>query len=554
MTEQALAEAERSRGSVGAAIDALRAAAVVAGTAFCFMLLSNFSAQFAEAWGASYLFPPAALSLVAGAAWGMWGVAGVVGGVFLSPWGAATTPLALVAFALVNGFTALLPALALRPARGSTGERLRRLGLWGLALNNLASAVAGTLTLVAFGRLPAEAAPIGNNLVTWWMSDAVACLVLGLPLLLVFAPSILLDDEFARLTREWRSSPARLAAGAALLAVAVIFISALERLGWSHPQWAVVALVAPIALAAFQGGLGAAIWMNLPVCLAYFGSSVLPPLVAGESSPREVLAPAYSVLIFFCAFSVVGGYLAGRNRQLLARVRGQQRQLERDFERTVRSLAAAIEAKDSNTVGHLQRVSDLAHRLGEDLGLSDLELARLRYAALLHDVGKIGVPESVLNKPGPLDEGELALMQQHVEIGLRILGAIEVLRDVLPLVQYHQERWDGRRAGVPFPGYFGLGGESIPMGARILSVVDAFDAMTNDRPYRRARTVEAALAELEAEAGRQFDPAVVAAMVRLVRAEGPAPAKRRRPSSDSGFVVPIALDGGDVSTSDSARG
>jgi putative nucleotidyltransferase with HDIG domain len=537
MIEPSIPQGERTKRAVPAAIDALRAALIVAGTAFCFMLLSNFSAQFAEAWGASYLFPPAALSLAAGAAWGRWGVAGVVGGVFLSPWGAATTPLALSAFALVNGLTALVPALALRPARGSSGERLRRLGLYGLLLNNLASAVAGTLTLVMLGRLPLAPAPIADNLFTWWVSDAVACLVLGLPLLLVLAPAILLDAEFARFARAWRSDSSKVAACALLLVSALALIVGLERLGWSHPQWAVVTLVAPIALAASQGGLGAAIWMNLPVCLAYFGLSVLPSLMALDGSPREVLAPAYSVMIFFSAFSVIGGYLAGRNRQLLERVRRQQRQLERDFERTVRSLAAAIEAKDSNTVGHLQRVSGLALRVGEELGLTELELARLRYAALLHDVGKIGVPETVLNKPGPLDAGEHSLMQQHVEIGLRILGAVEVLRDVLPLVQYHQERWDGRRESVAFPGYFGLAGEHIPLGARILAVIDAFDAMTNDRPYRKARPTEDALAELEAEAGFQFDPRVVTATTRVIRAEGPAPVSRRAPS-DSGFFVP----------------
>jgi HD-GYP domain-containing protein (c-di-GMP phosphodiesterase class II) len=145
----------------------------------------------------------------------------------------------------------------------------------------------------------------------------------------------------------------------------------------------------------------------------------------------------------------------------------------------------------------------------------------------------------VLNKPGPLDAAETALMQRHVDIGLRILGAIEVLHDVLPLVEFHQERWDGRREGVSFPGYTGLAGESIPIGARILAVVDAFDAMTNDRPYRSARSVEAALAELEAESARQFDPRVVEAMTNLVRAEGPNARSRRGRLSD--VAIPVVI-------------
>jgi putative nucleotidyltransferase with HDIG domain len=330
-----------------------------------------------------------------------------------------------------------------------------------------------------------------------------------------------------------------------LLLGSIGVLAGLGGLGWTYPQWATVALVAPVALAAFQGGLGAAIWIHLPLALSYLVLIVLPELAQSDAPAREVLAPGYSALVFLSAFGVAGGYLAGRNRQLHARIVNQQRQLERDFDRTVRSLAAAIEAKDATTVGHLQRVSNLALRVGEELGLPEVALAHLRYAALLHDVGKIGVPESVLNKPGPLDRSEVELMQQHVEIGLRILGSIEVLRDVLPLVQYHQERWDGRRDGVQYPGYFGLSGERIPLGARILAVVDAFDAMTNDRPYRRARELGAALAEIEAEAGRQFDPRVVEVLARVVRAEGPGARARRLPSADSG-LFPERLGSGEL--------
>jgi len=283
--------------------------------------------------------------------------------------------------------------------------------------------------------------------------------------------------------------------------------------------------------------LGGAIWACLPTSLAYLGLTILPILRDDRVPPREVVVPAYAVLVFFSAFGIVGGYLAGRNRQLLERIRSQQSQLERDFERTVRSLAAAIEAKDRTTVGHVQRVADLAVRVGEELGMDDVELTRLRYAALLHDVGKIGVPEAVLNKPGPLDPGETAVMQQHVEIGLKILGSIDVLRDVLPLVEYHQERWDGRRQGVDYPGYFGLSGEAIPLGARVLAVVDAFDAMTNDRPYRPAGGLEVALEELRREAGAQFDPQVVDIVRRLVSSEGPNPRSRRHRSQASSSGV-----------------
>jgi putative nucleotidyltransferase with HDIG domain len=215
--------------------------------------------------------------------------------------------------------------------------------------------------------------------------------------------------------------------------------------------------------------------------------------------------------------TLTGGWMGGRNRRLLDRVQAHEEQLERDFERTVASLAAAIEAKDPTTEGHVQRVAHLAVLVGRKLGYDERRLRILRYGAMLHDVGKIGVPEAILNKPGGLTPTEKELMEQHVEIGLRIIRDVEVLREVDPLIRYHQERWDGARSGVKYPGYFGLRGEEIPEGARILSVVDAFDAITHDRPYRAGNSVEAALDELRQEAGRQFDPRLVEILAEVLR-------------------------------------
>jgi putative nucleotidyltransferase with HDIG domain len=211
-------------------------------------------------------------------------------------------------------------------------------------------------------------------------------------------------------------------------------------------------------------------------------------------------------------------------------VRAQQLRLERDFERTVASLAAAIEAKDPTTEGHVQRVAQLSVLVGRKLGLDDRKLRTLRYGAMLHDVGKIGVPEEILNKPGGLTPEEKDLMEQHVEIGLRIIRDVEGLHEIDPLIRYHQERWDGARTGVRYPGYFGLAGEEIPLEARILSVVDAFDAITHDRPYRSGSPVEIAIEELRRESGRQFDPRLVEALIDVVREGGWLPAKAAAPA------------------------
>ena len=516
------------------------------GTAVAFALLSRVAEFFSESYGASFVFPPAGLSLAASVAFGGWGVLGVLAGAVATPWGAAAiSPFAVVLFSLVHASAAVIPAATLRRPTGPTGRRLLRVSLYGVVLASLASGILGSLSLAWLGRLEWSVGALVNNLLAWWVADSMACLVLGLPLLLAFYPESLLDDYGRRLFLQWRGNTRQIAGAGLALVVAVVVLWASYRLDWGFPAWMAVGLLAPVALAGVQGGLGGAIWMNLPVCLTYFGLTVMPALATYAGPSREILAPGYLVAGFFCLFGAVGGALSERNRQLLEHVQRQQSQLERDFQRTVASLAAAIEAKDPTTVGHVQRVARLSERLGQELGLGGRDLQLLAYGALLHDVGKIGVPEAILNKQGPLDAAETLVMHQHVEIGLRILGNIEVMQEVLPLVKYHQERWDGKREGVAYPGYFGLRGENIPLGARILAVIDALDAITNDRPYRQAREMEQALAELDREAGAQFDPRVVAVLRELLEREPDLLAQP--PSSslfDSGALrIPEAASG-----------
>ncbi|MEO8197772.1 MAG: HD domain-containing phosphohydrolase [Thermoanaerobaculia bacterium] len=489
-------------------------------TAVAFGLLSKVAEFFSESYGASFVFPPAGVSLAASVAFGGWGVLGVLLGVVATPWGAAAiSPLAMVLFSLVHAAAALIPAATLRRPSGSTGQRLLRVAIYGVVLANLASSILGSVALAWLGRLDWTARALGDNLLSWWVADTMACLVLGLPLVLALFPASLLDDYGQQIFVEWRNNTRQIALAGVALISSVVVLWASYRLDWGFPAWMAVGLLAPVAIAETQGGLGAAIWMNLPVCLSYFALTVMPALSVYAGPSREILAPGYLVAGFFCFFGAVGGALSERNRQLLEHVQQQQSQLERDFQRTVASLAAAIEAKDPTTVGHVHRVARLAERLGQELGLGGRDLKILTYGALLHDVGKIGVPESILNKRGSLDPAETAIMHQHVEIGLKILGNIEVMRDVLPLVKYHQERWDGKLEGVIYPGYFGLRGENIPLGARILAVIDSLDAITNDRPYREARDAAQALAELEREAGAQFDPRVVAVLRELLERE-----------------------------------
>jgi putative nucleotidyltransferase with HDIG domain len=167
------------------------------------------------------------------------------------------------------------------------------------------------------------------------------------------------------------------------------------------------------------------------------------------------------------------------------------------------ALAAAVEAKDSYTERHSLNVRSYCSRIARRLGLSADELETVEIAAVLHDVGKIGVPDAILAKPGPLTPCEYAVIQQHPVIGVGILRNVTLLQRVLPAILHHHERWDG--GGYPA----GLAGERIPRSARILHVADALDAMLSCRVYKPSLSPEEARAELTDQRGRQFDPQVV---------------------------------------------
>jgi putative two-component system response regulator len=194
--------------------------------------------------------------------------------------------------------------------------------------------------------------------------------------------------------------------------------------------------------------------------------------------------------------------------ELLARVRSLIRvkhlndQLERT-ENILFALAVAVEAKDPYTEGHLHRLEEYASRISSALALPAHAKQVNEYGALLHDIGKIGIPEAILNKPGKLTPEEFAIIKQHPEIGERICRPLRLGAEISPIVRGHHERWDG--GGYPD----GLAGEAIPLGARIVAVADAFDAMTTDRPYRKALALEKAWKILREGAGTQWDAAVV---------------------------------------------
>ena len=217
--------------------------------------------------------------------------------------------------------------------------------------------------------------------------------------------------------------------------------------------------------------------------------------------------------------------LQDMNRNLEGKVRDRTRQLaEKNHElrtayiQTIGALAEAVDAKDAYTRGHSERVGVYASRIARQMDLRKEMIENIYIAGLLHDVGKIGIPDAIITKPDRLDPEEYAMIQQHPEIGAKILEPVEFLRNVVPCVRHHHEWYDGSSRGYPDR----LRGDSIPLPSRVILVADTVEAMTSDRPYRKALPLEVVVSEIHKFRGSQFDPRVADAFLALLENEGEA--------------------------------
>jgi putative nucleotidyltransferase with HDIG domain len=302
----------------------------------------------------------------------------------------------------------------------------------------------------------------------------------------------------------------------------------------SPPTAAIIAPLAALALAYYllnSGLLSLAVALDKGVSalqlwrrhfagisINYFASAsaafVLVVLLK-SGSPLAMAALAPVLVVLYLAMRSWLGRLQDAEQHLL--------DIRRLYMSTVSALSTAIEAKDGVTSDHIHRVQSYAMGLARALGITDADtLQAIEAAALLHDTGKIAIPESILNKPGRLTPAEFETMKSHVTIGAEILSAIDFPYPVVPIVEAHHENWDG--SGYPR----GLAGEEIPIGARILAVVDCFDALTTDRPYRPAMSDEEALRLVLERRGTFYDPAVVDTFVRVYRDIAPQPEGQRQ--------------------------
>lgn len=215
--------------------------------------------------------------------------------------------------------------------------------------------------------------------------------------------------------------------------------------------------------------------------------------------------------------------LQDMNRNLEAKVRERTKQLaekhqelRRAYVQTIRALAEAVDAKDAYTRGHSERVGVYASKLAREMNFPKEFIERVYIAGLLHDVGKIGVPDRIITKPDRLTDEEYEEIKKHPEIGAKILEPVEFLADVVPCVRHHHEWYDGSDRGYPCR----LIGDRIPLPSRVILVADTVEAMTSDRPYRKALKLEMVLSELHKYSGTQFDPVCVRAMLQLLEREG----------------------------------
>jgi putative nucleotidyltransferase with HDIG domain len=262
------------------------------------------------------------------------------------------------------------------------------------------------------------------------------------------------------------------------------------------------------AVALENGGTTFEVWAQhaLSLGINFYAAASLATLAVGHAAGLnlEVVGLVMPVLLLsYVAYKAVASRVEDANRHVA--------DVEHLYHATIETLAIAVDAKDQVTHGHIRRVQRHTVAMARVLGMTDpIELKALEAASLLHDVGKLAVPDYVLNKPGALSRAEFDRIKLHAVKGAEILTAVEFPYPVVPTVRHHHEQWNGQ--GYPD----GLSGEAIPLGARILTVVDCFDAVTSDRPYRRKLTDEEGIAILEARRGTMYDPRIVDAFIELV--------------------------------------
>jgi putative nucleotidyltransferase with HDIG domain len=306
------------------------------------------------------------------------------------------------------------------------------------------------------------------------------------------------------LGRMWRDN------GSLLVLLGIVTATGLINLLVANQRAFLNLYYLPVVLGAYRLGRKSGVYSAMMSCLIVFMIALVDERRFGFSQAENW--NRWTDLGTWGCFLILTSYVVGTLYDVKER---QWRDLNHAYQGILEIMSKFIDTIDRATENHSRRVADYSAGIARALGLPEREIENIRVGALLHDIGKIEISTEVLLKATALTPHEVEEMRRHVETGEQILTSVGgILRNAVPMVAYHHERWDGK-------GYKGLSGDSIPLGARIIAVADTYDAMVSDRPYRKGRTHEEAVASIQAESGKQFDPRIVRVFVTTFAASPP---------------------------------
>ncbi len=277
-------------------------------------------------------------------------------------------------------------------------------------------------------------------------------------------------------------------------------------------EYLMVVFALPIGISSFVIKPSSSIFFALLTAIAYTTSSILEGYI-WEYNLTAIIA-LFSLAIMTWSIAHQLEHALQKNDALVRTLRKSNRDIKDAYETTLEGWSHALEIRDHETEGHTQRVTDFTTRIAIKMGFSEEQLIQIHRGALLHDIGKLGIPDVILHKPGPLTDAEMATMRTHTQIAYNLLYPIEYLRPALTIPTYHHEKWDG--TGYPH----GTKGNDIPLEARIFAVIDVYDALSYDRPYRKAWTKEKVIEYIKSESGKHFDPDVVKIFLQEIIKDG----------------------------------
>lgn len=299
----------------------------------------------------------------------------------------------------------------------------------------------------------------------------------------------------------WRMNKRGKVILAANLAILLVILASLALGDARYIEYLMIVFALPVGMSSFIIRPGSSFWFAGLTAIGYTISSLFTGYT-WEYNLTAVMALFALAFMTWATASQLEQTLS-RNDKLLLDLKKSNDEIQTAYQTTLEGWSRALEIRDRETQGHTKRVTELTLQIARRMKFDDETLTHIHRGVLLHDIGKLGIPDEILRKPNSLTEKEMRIMRLHPQIAIELLKPIEYLKPALNIPRYHHEKWDG--SGYPH----GLRGEEIPLEARIFAVVDVFDALTHDRVYRKAMKIEEAVEYIRSEAGKHFDPVVV---------------------------------------------